>query len=282
MTADHPASSDDLVARLRARASDPDRRIDVRQDAFSAQVTSLDLGSLIGMLGGAAADLKRIASANQAGRVELDLVAKADRIGEAMSTPVPTTRPLPLDAAALARAEAELGFALPPMLRRVYLEVGNGGFGPGGGLLSVADAVAAYARLRTGVELPRGRTWPDGLVPVIQADPGYDCVDTSTEAGRVVTWDPDGLGEHSGEKAWNRSFSEVASSIEAWLSEWVGGRTQAEKHADIIRQARIDSVRQSRAYFAAMTPEQRAEYGLPEVGWEKQIGGHLGLDDELD
>jgi len=282
VTADRPAPSDDLVARLRARASDPERRIDVRQDAFSAQVTSLDLGSLMGMLGGAAGDLKRIVAANQAGRVEPDLVAKADRIGQAMSTPGPTTQPLPLDTAGLARAEAELGFALPPMLRRVYLEVGDGGFGPGGGLMRVADAAAAYARLRTGAELPRGRTWPEGLVPVVQADPGYDCVDASTEAGRVVAWDPDGLGERSGEKAWNRSFSEVAPSIEAWLSGWVGGRTQAERHADIMRQARIDSVRQSRAYFATMTPEQRAEYGLPEVGWEKQIGGHLGLDDELD
>src|SRR6185295_7082640 len=106
-------------------------------------------------------------------------------------------------------------------------------------------------------------------------------VDASTPEGPIIAWDPEDLGEFSGEKAWNRSFSQVAPSVEAWLTEWVGGRTQAEEHADMMRKAMIDSVRQSRAYFAAMTPEQRAEYGLPETGWEKQIGGHLGLDDEL-
>jgi hypothetical protein len=34
----------------------------------------------------------------------------------------------------LALAESQLGFILPSFLRRIYLEVGNGGFGPGGGL----------------------------------------------------------------------------------------------------------------------------------------------------
>src|SRR5437588_8306477 len=34
-------------------------------------------------------------------------------------------------------AEQALGFALPPVLRRIYLEVGNGGFGPGYGLIGV-------------------------------------------------------------------------------------------------------------------------------------------------
>jgi hypothetical protein len=33
----------------------------------------------------------------------------------------------------LIRAEARLGFGLPPLLRELYLRVGNGGFGPGYG-----------------------------------------------------------------------------------------------------------------------------------------------------
>jgi hypothetical protein len=33
--------------------------------------------------------------------------------------------------------EKRLGFALPTFLRRLYLEVGNGGFGPGYGLLGI-------------------------------------------------------------------------------------------------------------------------------------------------
>lgn len=35
----------------------------------------------------------------------------------------------------LRRAEAQLGRAFPELLRRIYLEVGDGGFGPGYGLL---------------------------------------------------------------------------------------------------------------------------------------------------
>ena len=276
------AALDDLFERLRQRAADPNRRVDVRQDAFSAQVTSLDLGSLMGMLGQAASDLKQVVANNQAGLVDPTLTAKANLIQEQMTTPVTHDLPVPADPAVLDRVEAAIGFALPAALRRAYLEVADGGFGPHGGLLGVEAAASTLAALRSGDQLPRGRKWPHRLLPLVKVDPGYDCVDASTPEGTIIAWDPEDLGEFSGENAWNRSFSKVAPSVEAWLAEWVGGRTQAEEHEDMMRKAMIDSVRQSRAYFAAMTPEQRAEYGLPETGWEKQIGGQLGLDDELE
>jgi len=280
---DQPGSSvDALIARLKARAADPERRVDVRQDSFSAGVTSLDLGSLMGMLSGAAADLRRVVANNQAGLVDPDLTAKANRIAEQMATPVTAHLPPPADAELLARVEAEIGFELPSVLRRAYLEVADGGFGPHGGLLGLEAAANLLAGLRGGEELPRGRAWPDRLLPLVRVDPGYDCVNCSSPDGPIVSWDPEDLAEFSGEKAWNRSFSPVAPSVEAWLTEWVGSRTQAEQHQDMMRKAMIDGVRQSRAYFAAMTPEQRASYGLPEVGWENEIGGHLGLDDEPD
>ena len=37
----------------------------------------------------------------------------------------------------VAGAEAQLGFALPQLLRDIYLRVANGGFGPGYGLLGI-------------------------------------------------------------------------------------------------------------------------------------------------
>jgi len=37
----------------------------------------------------------------------------------------------------LIEAEAKLGFPLPPLLKRIYAEVGNGGFGPGYGLFKL-------------------------------------------------------------------------------------------------------------------------------------------------
>ena len=271
---------DDLIDRLRRRAADPDRRVDFRQNVFSQQVTSMNLGSLLGMLGGAAADLRRVVADNQAGRVDPEIVAKADLIGAAMSTPVVATLPSPADPAAVEQAEAELGFALPPVLRRVYLEVSDGGFGPGGGLMSLASATAAYARLRKGDELPRGRSWPERLLPIREVDPGFDSVDAASLAGRIVAWDPEDLREFSGEKAWNASFSEIAPSVEAWLEEWVGANTQAENDQEFMRKMMIDEARRSRAYFAAMTPEERAAYGFPEVGWESQIADGLGMEED--
>ena len=240
----------------------------------------MDLGSLMGMLGQAAADLKRVVADNQAGRVSPDLVAKANRIDAAMSTPVEVVLPPPADPAALELAEKELGFSLPAVLRRAYLEVADGGFGPGGGLLGVAEVASAYARMRRGDELPRGRAWPERLVPLVAADPGYDCVDAASPAGRIVAWDPDGLGEFSGEKAWNRSFGDVAPSVEAWLEVWVGGKTQEEESRDMMQTMMVEEARRSRAYFAAMTPQERASYGFPEVGWEYEIAGGLGMEDD--
>jgi len=46
----------------------------------------------------------------------------------------------PATPAALADAEAALGFRLPGLLRTLYVEVGNGGFGPVFGLLPLSRA----------------------------------------------------------------------------------------------------------------------------------------------
>lgn len=49
-------------------------------------------------------------------------------------TPPP---PPPANPGVVAAAEAEVGFRLPDLLRRMYLEVANGGFGPFYGLLGL-------------------------------------------------------------------------------------------------------------------------------------------------
>ena len=260
------SAADELIARLRARAADPERRVDVRPSQFMAGVSTLDLGGLMGMLGSVSSDLRRVVAANQAGTpVDPALHAKAVSIGAAMSTPVATSLPAVASAEALAALEAAIRVPLPPFLRRVYAEVADGGFGPGGGLLGAAGAAAAYARMREGSELPRGRSWPEALLPVVERDPGFTCVDCASPDGRVVDWDPEDLGEFSGEKAFAKSFSEVAPSVEAWLSEWVGSKTQAEQQAEMMQDAMAKAQAQSRAYWRNMTPEQRASYGLSDA-----------------
>jgi hypothetical protein len=69
------------------------------------------------------------------------------------------------------KAEATLGFNLPPLLIQVYTEVVNGGFGPGYGLLGLAGgfaddlgdtAVQSYLRRRADQSLQ----WRDALLPI--------------------------------------------------------------------------------------------------------------------
>jgi hypothetical protein len=45
--------------------------------------------------------------------------------------------PAPATPEAVTEAEKLIGFPLPPLLRRLYLEVANGGFGPAEGILGV-------------------------------------------------------------------------------------------------------------------------------------------------
>jgi SMI1/KNR4 family protein SUKH-1 len=271
------STADELIGRLRARAADPERRVDVRPSQFMAGISTLDLGGLMGMLGSVSGDLHKVVAANQAGApIDPAIHARAAGFGQAMSTPVTAALPGPADDAAVARAEAALGVPLPPFLRRAYVEVADGGFGPGGGLLPIDAAVAALRRMRTGDELPRGRSWPDALLPVVERDPGFYCVDCSTADGRVVDWDPEELQEHSGEAVFARSFSDEAPSVEAWLDRWVVGKTQAEEHAEMLQTAMADAMNQSRAAYAAMTPEQKAQFGLTDEEWAELMGGDDG------
>ena len=120
----------------------------------------------------------------------------------------------------------------------------------------------------------------DNLIERLRARATDPELRAGVRQSQFVAWDPEDLRDRSGEAAWSRSFSDVAPSLEAWLETWVGGKTQAEQHEEMLRQAIIDGIRQSRADFAAMTPQQRASYGLPEVGWEREIGGHLGFDED--
>ncbi|MGD8720084.1 MAG: SMI1/KNR4 family protein [Candidatus Zixiibacteriota bacterium] len=104
-------------------------------------------------------------------------------------SPAPKIYPA-VTADVIAAAEKELGFALPPLLKRVYTEIGNGGFGPGYGLNGLsagldeegypASLEALYAALRE--EPPQGfSSWPEGFIPLCTwgcaIDSYVDCTD---------------------------------------------------------------------------------------------------------
>ena len=70
-------------------------------------------------------------------------------------------------------AQSQLGGALPRVVSRLLTEIGNGGFGPGYGLIGVGQAghhsdyghmVSTYIQLRRGSGECED-AWPDRLVP---------------------------------------------------------------------------------------------------------------------
>lgn len=173
----------------------------------------------------------------------------------------------------VAAAERALGLRFPPFLARVYTEVGDGGFGPGEGLVPLARLVREALALRTGEPLPRGRTWPRNLITVVERDPGWTCVDVET--GAVIDWDPEDLEEHSSEARFQRSFETRSPSVEVWLAKWVGSKTAADRnkpsqHERWARmQARAQSpkgqawqARKTRAAIEQLSPEERERWGL--------------------
>ncbi|MFD8218375.1 SMI1/KNR4 family protein [Streptomyces sp. NPDC059697] len=78
--------------------------------------------------------------------------------------------PAPARLEAVTEAEELIGFPLPPLLRRLYLEVANGGFGPAEGILGVREGAPQgdwndLAEIYQDGPDPSGQI-PAGLVPV--------------------------------------------------------------------------------------------------------------------
>lgn len=112
--------------------------------------------------------------------------------------PAPRVAAPPATAAQAAAAEARLGFPLPALLRRLFLEVGNGGFGPGAGLLGLpgagadegegVSAAGRYAALR---RRKVAALWPSGLLPLCDWGHGIlSCADCTRPEAPVVRVDP--------------------------------------------------------------------------------------------
>jgi hypothetical protein len=265
---------DELIARLRERAADPARRTTSRPSELTAEVRTLDLGGLLSMGRSLGGQLRAVVDANRAGRVDEAGVAAARDLERRMETPAPSILPAPADDEWITTIEGRLDVALPSALRRVYAEVADGGFGPGEGILPLAEIVTQYEELTSPGMLPRGRTWPEGLLPLVAMDPGWDCVDAST--GRVVAWDPEDLDERVSDRRWAASFRTMHGTVEAWLTDWLGSRTAAE-----VREIELASMRRTGAWthiraLQGLSEEQRASFGLA-PGWEPEMAARMGV-----
>ncbi len=109
----------------------------------------------------------------------------------------------PASDAELVSAERRLDAPLPALLRRLYREVGNGGFGPGYGMLGLLSG-HTDERLRaiglweqwTG-EPPAGFeawAWPRTMLPVAHwGNAVYSCLDLAHDGAPVVRFDSAGF-----------------------------------------------------------------------------------------
>jgi hypothetical protein len=146
------------------------------------------------------------------------LRALRDRRAEAAARIDMDTLPVPAlfqvaTSAQLADAERQIGLRLPDLLKRVYAEVGNGGFGPGGGLIGVEGGYpdANGRLLPASYGLLRADGWPEKLLPLWDwGCASWSCVDAATTDGDIVT-----MGELG------RTLTPF--SLRSWLEQWAKG-----------------------------------------------------------
>jgi hypothetical protein len=106
--------------------------------------------------------------------VQVDLITRIIAHSGAIKYP-------PLSEKAVADAERELGFALPPFLRELYLRIGNGGFGPRGGIeglnseglcdLGGYNVVSGYQTMQDrNAPNPTPFPWPERILLLTNVD----------------------------------------------------------------------------------------------------------------
>ena len=138
----------------------------------------------------------------------------------------------PVSEEAWRKTEAVIGFALPPLLRELYVRVGNGGFGPGyalrGAIGGATDDngldLAEYYRIqREGDPECQDWIWPAGLVGLNDWGCAIaSCVDCTDPGYPMVGFDPNGL-DPKDKDSWRSSFVSTGVSFDEWISAWASG-----------------------------------------------------------
>ena len=168
----------------------------------------------------------------------------------------------PLAEETISAAEAELGFELPSLLREIYLNVGDHGFGPGHGFLPLRpidagdpSVVALYVELRQPNPENPGWTWPERLLPL--CDWGcamYSCVGCSAPPFAVVTF------EYVADAPVSASLAPTRESFAGYLADWLDGK-------DVFEPVYVDAPELSRTAINPFTKQPMIFMGRKPRFW---------------
>lgn len=146
---------------------------------------------------------------------------RAEDPARRVDKPDPRTEHLhpPADEPSVDLAEDLLGFKFPSLLRACYIDVANGGFGPGYGIIGIEggcadqhgrDLTKLYEEL-TADFAERHHSWPDGVLPLCDwTGEIWSCVDCRDGKDLMVTLHPEGLFK-------------TKRTISEWFEAWLHG-----------------------------------------------------------
>lgn len=135
-----------------------------------------------------------------------------------------------LTAADLESAEREIGYRLPELLRRIHTEIGDGGFGPEGGLASLVPGRRPTGYLQDwpcSVTVSDGRAagWSPPPSWLFLTDGGCSMewyVSLIAVDNPVLLWDADGWEPDRGQDP-HDGLRYAAPSLRQWLWTWADG-----------------------------------------------------------
>jgi hypothetical protein len=135
----------------------------------------------------------------------------------------------PVTIADVEQAEQKLGYRLPELLRRVYTEIGDGGFGPDGGLASLVPrsvphwhvqdwpCATAVRDERPGWAPPASWFFLTGGGCTMEWHVSLIAIDSP-----VLLWDADGWEPDRGQTP-HDGLCYAAPSLRQWLWTWADG-----------------------------------------------------------
>lgn len=165
------------------------------------------------------------------------------RDGELANDELPAPIAPPVSQRTVTATERQLGFPLPDLLRLIYRQIGNGGFGPSYGILGLIGGatdergytlVGVYRSMQGLARENRYWHWPDGLLPLCKLGCGmYSCLDCVGSRVPVLIFDPNNLDETETDKSeavlrWTNAFWHQENTLLSWLEGWLSGRQERE------------------------------------------------------